>query len=312
MILILTSTAVCAALTSTSAVAGSSRSTDKTSNPGRGKKWNGNQPPAISGSPATTVTSGQAYSFQPTASDPDGNPLTFNIVNRPPWASFSTTTGQLSGTPAASAAGEYISIVISVSDGAASVSLPAFNIVVSAANRAPTISGSPATAAREGLAYSFVPMASDKDGDALTFSITNRPAWATFNTSTGALVGTPGIGTVGTYSNIVIRVSDGTDTASLPAFSIQVQQASMGSATLSWQAPTTRTDGSALTNLAGYKIRYGTVQGNYPNLITVNSAGLTTYVVENLPASTYYFVMTAFDTVGAESDYSAVASKTIL
>jgi hypothetical protein len=181
-----------------------------------------------------------------------------------------------------------------------------------AANQPPDISGSPATAAREGLAYSFQPSASDPDGDTLVFSITNRPAWATFSTTTGALAGTPGTGTVGAYSNIVIRVSDGTDTVALATFSIEFQQVSMGSATLSWQPPTTRTDGSALTNLAGYKIRYGTAQGNYPNQITVNSTGLTTYVVENLPASTYYFVMTAFDTVGAESDYSAVASKTIL
>lgn len=270
-----------------------------------------NRPPTISGSPAATVTTGQAYAFQPTASDPDGNALTFSIGNRPSWATFSTTTGRLSGTPAASAAGEYVGIVITVSDGSASASLPAFSIVVSAANRAPTIGGSPPTSAREGQAYSFVPSASDPDGNTLTFSITNRPSWAAFSTTTGALTGTPGTGTAGTYSNIVIRVSDGTDTVSLPAFSLQVQQASMGTATLSWQPPTTRTDGSPLTNLAGYTIHYGTAQGNYPNNIRINNAGVTTYVVENLPPATYYFVTTAFDTTGAVSDYSAVASKTI-
>ncbi len=258
------------------------------------------------------MTTGQAYSFQPAASDPDGNTLTFSITNRPTWATFNTSTGRLSGTPAASAAGEYVGIVISVSDGSASASLPAFSIAVSTANRPPTLGGTPPTSAREGQAYSFVPTASDPDGNTLTFSITNRPAWATFNTSNGALTGTPGTGTVGTYSNIVIRVSDGTDTVSLPAFSIQVQQASMGTATLSWQPPTTRTDGSPLTNLGGFTIHYGTAQGTYPNSIRINNPGVTTYMVENLPPATYYFVTTAFDTAGGVSDYSAVASKTIL
>ncbi len=180
-----------------------------------------------------------------------------------------------------------------------------------APNQPPVITGSPPTAAQEGQAYSFVPTASDPDGNPLTFSITNRPAWATFNTSTGALSGTPGTGTVGTYSNILIRVSDGTATASLTAFGIQVQQASMGTATLSWQPPTTRTDGSPLTNLAGYTIHYGTTQGNYGNQIRVDNPGLTRYMVENLAPATWYFVTTAFDTTGGVSDYSAVASKTI-
>ncbi len=270
-----------------------------------------NRAPTITGSPATTATVGQAYSFTPGAADPDGDSLTFSIANKPTWASFNTSNGRLSGTPAANAAGEYTGIVISASDGALSESLPAFSIVVAAQNRAPTISGTPTTTATEGQAYSFQPTASDPDGDTLTFSITNRPAWASFNTSNGRLSGTPGAGTVGTYSNIVITVSDGTLTRSLAAFSIEVSQVSTGSVTLSWQPPTTRTDDSPLNNLAGYRIRYGTTQGNYPNVITVNNPGLTSYVVDNLPAATYYFVMSAFDSAGVESANTNPVSKTI-
>ena len=69
----------------------------------------------------------------PTASDADGDALTFSIQHRPPWASFSTGTGQLSGTPGPDDAGEYADIVIGVSDGQASASLPAFGIVVAPA-----------------------------------------------------------------------------------------------------------------------------------------------------------------------------------
>lgn len=271
-----------------------------------------NRAPSISGTPATSVAASQTYSFTPAASDPDGNSLTFAIVNRPAWASFSTSTGRLTGVPPSSAVGEYVDIRISVSDGMASASLAPFSITVLQGNRAPTISGSPPTSAREGQTYSFMPAAADADGDPLSFSITNRPAWATFNAANGALTGTPGAGTVGTYSSITIRVNDGVATTALPAFSIAVQQAAMGSATLSWQAPTTRTDGSPLTNLAGYRIRYGTSSGNYPNLIGIPNGGLTGAVIENLPPSTYYFVVSAYDTTGAESVNSSPVSKTIL
>lgn len=270
-----------------------------------------NTAPTIAGTPPGSVATGQSYAFTPTAQDAEGNALTFSIVNRPAWASFSSSTGRLSGTPASSSVGEYIDIRISVSDGRLSSSLAPFSISVLQENRPPTISGTPATAAREGQAYAFTPAAGDADGDPMTFSVVNRPAWAAFSSSTGALTGTPGTGSVGSYSNITIRVSDGVASTSLPAFSIDVQQVATGSATLSWQAPTTRTDGSPLTNLAGFRIRYGTASGSYPNVITIPNGGLTSAMIENLPAATWYFVVSAYDSTGAESANSSPVSKTI-
>ena len=89
-------------------------------------------------------------------------------------------------------------------------------------NQAPTISGTPATSVTVGNSYGFTPAASDADGDALTFSVSNLPAWAGFNSATGALSGTPATGDAGVYGNIVVSVSDGTDSASLAPFSITV------------------------------------------------------------------------------------------
>lgn len=87
---------------------------------------------------------------------------------------------------------------------------------------------------------------------------------------------------------------------------------SYGTATLSWLPPTENTDGSTLTTLAGYKIYYGTSEGNYTETISIDNPGLATYVIENLPAgNTYYFVITAIDSNGIESAYSTVGSKTI-
>lgn len=271
-----------------------------------------NRAPTISGTPPTSVAAGAAYAFQPTANDPDGNPLTFSISNRPTWATFSSTTGRLSGTPTSSQAGTYGNIVIRVSDGRATAQLPAFSIAVGGtSNRAPVISGTPPTSVMQGTSYSFQPTASDPDGNPLTFSVTNLPSWATFSASTGRLQGTPSGSHVGTYSNIGIRVSDGTASVSLPAFSVTVTAVASGSATLSWVPPTRNTDGSSLTNLAGYRVRWGTSAGSYTSSVTLNNPGLTSYVVGNLVPGTYYFVVTAMSSTGAESQFSNMGSKTI-
>jgi hypothetical protein len=272
-----------------------------------------NTPPVISGTPSTTATVGTQYTFTPTATDANaGTTLTFSITNRPTWATFSTTTGRLQGTPAVANVGSFANIQIRVSDGQDSATLAAFAITVSdVANRAPTISGTPSTSVMQGQSYSFTPTSTDADNDTLTFSIANKPAWATFSTSTGQLSGTPSAGNVGTTSGIVITVSDGELTTSLAAFSIAVQAVATGSATLSWTAPTENTDGSPLTNLSGYKVYWGTTQGTYPNSATINNPGITTYVIENLGSGTYYFVASALTASGGESTFSNPASKTI-
>ncbi|NLS12186.1 DUF4347 domain-containing protein [Vibrio sp. SM6] len=184
---------------------------------------NVNDAPTISGTPSTQAVEDAVYSFAPTASDIDGDQLTFSIINQPDWASFNTATGALSGTPTNEDVGETDDIVISVSDDAETASLTAFRVTVANTNDAPVIDGTPATTVAEDTAYHFVPTVSDVDaGDNLVFSISNKPSWASFDTSTGALTGTPTNDDVGTTSNIVISVSDDTDSTGLAAFSIEV------------------------------------------------------------------------------------------
>lgn len=179
-----------------------------------------------------------------------------------------------------------------------------------AANRAPTISGTPLTAVLKGTAYSFQPAAAH--ADPLTFSIVNRPSWAHFDSNTGRLSGTPTAGDVGTYGNITISVSDGTASASLASFAIQVVATATGSVMLSWMPPTQNSDGSPLTNLAGYRVYWGTSQGNYSNSVLLNNAGLSSYVVGQLTPATWHFVMTAVNTSGVESPFSNAAWKRVL
>jgi hypothetical protein len=276
-----------------------------------------NTPPKITGTPATTVQAGSSYSFQPAASDADGNALTFAIANKPSWANFSTTTGQLSGTPATANVGTYANITISVSDGTTSASLPAFSVQVTAPpDIPPTISGTPPTQAQAGTAYSFTPTASDANGKTLSFSVQNKPSWATFSIASGQLSGTPGTANVGTDSNIVITVSDGTTSAALAAFTITVAAAptpptTQGTATLSWVAPTQNTNGTAITSLSGYTIAYGNSATSLSQSVNISNPATTTYTVQNLGTGTWYFAVSAVESDGTSSALSTVVSKTI-
>jgi hypothetical protein len=266
----------------------------------------------ISGNPATQVVAGKGYSFQPTTNAPRGTTLTFSIQNRPAWATFSTASGLLSGTPATGQTGTYSNIAISVSNGTQSSALPAFSITVTkATDSGPTISGTPPTSVNAGSPYSFTPTASDPAGKTLTFSIQNKPSWASFNTATGALTGTPTAANAGTYASIVISASDGSASASLAPFTISVNKVSNGTAGLTWTPVTNNTNGSVLTDLVGYRVHYGTSANAMTTVVALANPSLTTYLVTNLSPGTWYFGLTAYASDGTESALSNIGQKTI-
>jgi hypothetical protein len=178
-------------------------------------------------------------------------------------------------------------------------------------NSAPSISGDPPRAITIGSMYSFTPSASDPDGDKLTFEIDNKPEWASFDEGDGTLSGQPTLGNVGMFSNIKISVNDGEAKSSLSRFSISVDQVGTLSTTLSWTPPTENEDGTPLMDLAGYKIYWGTSPGDYTHSATINNAGITSYIVDNLNPGTYEFVATSFNTVGVESAFSAPTTKVL-
>jgi len=270
-----------------------------------------NTPPTISGTPPSSVNAGQSYGFTPSASDPDKQPLTFSITGRPAWASFDIATGRLSGTPTNEHAGTQSGITVSVSDGTASASLPPFSITVAAVNTPPTISGTPADSVTDGQAYSFTPLASDPDKQPLTFSITGKPSWASFDSATGRLSGAPTSAHAGTHSGITISVSDGQASASLPPFSITVLGATPGSATVSWSPPTSFEDGTPIANLAGYRVVYGQSSTELSQSIAIPDPVITSTTIEGLTRGTWYFAVKAYTTASVESNLSNVAYKII-
>jgi len=94
----------------------------------------------------------------------------------------------------------------------------------------------------------------------------------------------------------------GTSTTPPPATT--TPSPSAAAVNLQWVAPTENSDGTPLTDLKGYKIHYGTRSQNYTGAISVDNPTVTTYLVDSLPAGTYYFAVTAYNASGAESSLS--------
>ncbi|MBA3564490.1 MAG: hypothetical protein H0W33_10900 [Gammaproteobacteria bacterium] len=174
-----------------------------------------------------------------------------------------------------------------------------------------TITGKPGAAVVQNTQYDFQPQADSIRNVPLRFSVTGKPTWATFERHTGRLSGMPSEGDVGQSDTVQIAVSDGSSTVALPAFEVVVVAYGESRVTLGWQPPTSNEDGTPLTDLAGHRIYWGTIKGEYPNSIEIDNPGVATYVVDNLVPNTYYFVTTAFSSRGMESGHSNVARATV-
>lgn len=176
-------------------------------------------------------------------------------------------------------------------------------------NYRPKIWGSPSWRGYVNTNYSFTPKASDADGDRLTFRVAHKPWWAYFDASTGRLWGTPPRSAVGKYRDITISVTDGAKSNALSPFNIVVTDpAATGSVTLSWIAPTKTTTGALLTNLAGFKVRYGTSSSQLGFVRTLWNPGIERAVIDELKTGRWYFAVSAFTSSGAESARSSVVS----
>lgn len=74
-----------------------------------------------------------------------------------------------------------------------------------------------------------------------------------------------------------------------------------GTASLAWTPPTTNDNGTTLTDLAGFKVHYGTSSGLYTSTIVISSPTATNYTATLPAGATYFFVITAYNTSGIES-----------
>lgn len=181
---------------------------------------NGNEAPVLDSIGMQTISEGSQLTFVLTASDVNGDSLSYSAAGLPAGAAFDVEQQRFNWTPDYTQAGNF-SVLMTVTDGLFNDS-ETVEITVINSNRPPVISGTPDDSVMATTGYSFTPVASDPDGDVLSFSIVNKPSWATFDSASGELIGTPTEAQVGTTSAIVISVSDSIDNTSLSQFSIAV------------------------------------------------------------------------------------------
>jgi len=177
-----------------------------------------NSPPIIKGSPKTDINENDEYLFIPYATDVDGDPLIFSIINKPDWSEFNQDSGELSGTPLNEHVGLYENIVIKVTDTSdQSASLTPFNIMVVNVNNPPIlVNPIPDQTIDEDLELKFTFDASTfKDIDAvdsLTYTAKQDdsvlPDWLNFDAASRTFSGTPTNDDVGILSITVIATDN--------------------------------------------------------------------------------------------------------
>ncbi|MFN7783664.1 MAG: Ig-like domain-containing protein, partial [Lysobacterales bacterium] len=136
----------------------------------------GNQPPSLRGSPVATAMVGATYSYRPTATDPDGDSLQFSLASAPAGALVDRVSGALSWTPRAEQLGPQ-AFVLRVDDGRGGWASQSFSVDVQPNNNAtPVITSLPGTQGKAGREYRYAVVATDADGDALSYSLEDAPA----------------------------------------------------------------------------------------------------------------------------------------
>jgi hypothetical protein len=195
-------------------------------------------------------------------------------------------------------------------DAPPSVAVPA----PAAVNRAPTITTESSAVARVGETYDYQPVATDPDGDTLRFTANNLPPWASMDPNTGRITGTPGENDLGEYEAITIVVADAAGRTESDPFTITVvgdSAVATGVASLQWETPPSKVDGSPLDDLAGYRILYGRSADELDRSVLISSPTTTSYEFATLEPGTWFFAVVAVNAGGLEGPATTPAQKSI-
>lgn len=169
-----------------------------------------NRPPVFTSTAPTAATEKQQLTYAAKATDPDGDPLTYQLKKGPNGASIDPTTGALTWTPGTADAGKTFDFEIEVCDNKGLCATQSFKVTVTNVNDPPKITTTAPTTATEDTAYSYKPSATDPDpNDTLTWKKVSGPAGVKVDPNTGEVTWTPGDAdvTTGTHT-IEIEVCD--------------------------------------------------------------------------------------------------------
>lgn len=171
-----------------------------------------NNPPVFTPVTDKTVKAGQTLTFQVSATDPEGQPLTYTSSGVPSGASFNQGTRTFTWSPIESQVGDY-NVTFFASDGTNTVSI-IVKITVTSANTPPVFNPVGDQQINEGQLLSFQVVATDVDSDPLTYSISNQPQGATFTPANGVFEWLPMFTQSGVY-NVTFSVTDGKATTNM-------------------------------------------------------------------------------------------------
>ena len=248
------------------------------------------------------IAKGTDQQFTATGSYSDGT--TQNLTASVTWSSSNTAAATISNAAASKglatsiAAGTTTIKAVSGSvSGTTTLTIsPATLVSIAVTPANTTIAGSTSQQFKATGAYS------DGSAQDLTANVT----WSSSNTGAATIsnaAGSQGLASSNAAGSSTIKAVLGTVSGTTNLVVVN------RSATLSWDKPLTNTDGTALTDLAGYRLYYGTGAGTYTK--TVDVGNVTTYTINTLAQGTYYFAVKAVNSSGAESDFSNEAIKTI-
>ncbi len=181
---------------------------------------NVNDPPVITSTPGLAATEEQLYAYNMTASDADGDPISFILDSGPAGMTVNSGNGQLRWTPTDGQIGPQ-GVSLSAHDGQGGVATQNFTIVVTDVNDAPAIVSSPVLAATEGSLYGYDVEAVDPDDVSLTYSLTTAPASMTIDAATGLIQWTPTTATPAVNA-VSVHVTDGRGGNASQAFNVTV------------------------------------------------------------------------------------------
>ena len=227
-----------------------------------------NQPPVYTTQPPRNATVGGVYSYDADAVDPEGTPLRFFLSNAPNGAFVNPVSGIIQWEPSLDQRGTQQDFTLEVEDGGGLRTSQSWTVTVSdQVNRAPIITSSPESEAYPGVEYVYVVLATDPDGDSMTFSLDplRSPDGATMDEQ-GRVTWTPNQAQVGQIVSFRVTVVDANGADTNQDFSVTVTEeeppnrdpvftssppttATVG-VVYTYTATTTDADGDALTLVA--------------------------------------------------------------
>jgi hypothetical protein len=287
----------------------------------------GSATPAIGLNTTTLGFSGTAGGTNPSAqtfavSNVGSGTLSWTASDNAAWLTLNPVSGTNNGTVTASVnlteltAGTYNATVTVTASGVPAKTLPV-TLTMTASTAGATIGFSPTSLTFTGTVGGTNPAAkpisiSDTGGGTLSWTASDNSAWLTLSPLSGSNSGTvtasvnmTGLA-AGAYSGIItVTASGSTNTPQQIPVSFTLSASTAGTATLAWNAGTD-------SDLAGYKVYRGTASGTYGAPLTTLPKTTTNYTATGLQnGTTYFFVITAYDTAGNESAYSNEVSKSI-